>query len=61
MLGKMKIFDFGTLAITGIILFFLIVLGWIIAGQILRPMLFPTAKEAMDPAYKSTYRLGPTL
>lgn len=61
MFEKIKIVDGGTIAITGIIVFFLIFLGWIIAGQILRPMLFPTAKEALDPSYESTYRRIPTL
>jgi len=58
---KIKIFDFGTVAIAGIILFFLVFLGWIIAGQILRPLLFPTMKEALDPAHDKSYRLVPTL
>lgn len=61
MLEKIRVFEFGTVVITGIIVFFLVFLGWIIAGQILRPMLFPTAKEALDPAYEATYRRVPTL
>lgn len=61
MFERIRVFDFGTVAITWIIVFFLVFLGWIIAGQILRPLLFPTTKEAMDPAYASSYRLVPTL
>lgn len=61
MFEKIRVFDFGTVAITWIIVFFLVFLGWIIAGQILRPLLFPTTKEAMEPSYASSYQLVPTL
>ncbi len=61
MFDRIRVFDFGTVAITGIIVFFLVFLGWIIAGQILRPMLFPTVKESLEPTYASTYRLVPTI
>lgn len=61
MFEKIRIFDFGAIAIAGIILFFLIFLGWLIAGQILRPLLFPTMKETQNPAHEKGYRLVPTL
>lgn len=44
----------------GIILFFVIFLGWIITKDIVRPVFFPTAKEAENPALKNA-KLLPLL
>lgn len=50
---RFALFPNVIIAFAGIILFFVIFLGWIIAKDILRPILFPTPAEAASPALKN--------
>ncbi len=50
---RLVVFPSVVIVFAGIILFFLIFLGWIIAKDILRPLLFPTPAEAENPALKN--------
>jgi len=57
---RFVLFPSVVVVFAGIILFFLIFLGWIITKDILRPIFFPTISEAENPVFKNA-RLLPTF